>query len=105
MKSKNDLFPRDKKSRIERPVRFRAVRLALADFNFHPTGDPPFRGYDSGTGGNASRHESFRAITQRFLQREARQEFVLEALSFLIITLIAAWPLAAILETLIQRTL
>jgi len=102
MKPKNETVSQIRPSRFEEPSKTRASRFSLISFNFQPLDGADLRAPDLSKKSSKIQHESFWTISQRFLQRDAQKEFALEALSFLAISLIAAWPLAALIEVLIR---
>lgn len=44
----------------------------------------------------------FRALSNKFFRTEARQNFVLEALLFVLIVAVSAWPIASMIKALVE---
>ena len=62
---------------------------------------------DRQLGGTRASHKqpvfaAFRALSDKFFRTEAKQEYILELLFFAIIVAISAWPIASMIQALVE---
>ena len=75
----------------------------------HPLIDYQFRTSlgERQLGGTGASHKqpvfaAFRALSDKFFRTEAKQEYILELLFFAIIVAISAWPIASMIQALVE---
>lgn len=84
-------------------VVLRSVRRPVVDWNFHPgTGDPFGRAiYGGGFGGGPDKR-SIHRMSGEYFQQEMHREFFIEAIAFLVIVVVSAWPLTTMVLMLMR---
>ncbi len=80
----------------------RPAQRPLVDWKFRPeTGDPFGRAlYGGGFGGPHKR--SIHRMSDEYFRQEMHREFFIEAIAFLVIVLVSAWPLTTMVLMLMQ---
>jgi hypothetical protein len=71
----------------------------LTDYNYHPTAESQVH---SSADWRATKSPAFHKLSSEFLGTEASRDYVAELLFFVVITGVAAWPVAFMLISVIR---
>ena len=88
---------------VRRRIQLRRTKALSIEQHFQSGGGEPFgRAMFGWTPGEPSRKRSIYRMSGDYFQREMHREFFLEAIAFIIIVLISAWPLTMMVLMLMQ---
>jgi len=88
---------------VGRRIEPRRAKAPLIEQQFQSGGGEPFgRAMFGWTPGEPSRKRSIYRMSGEYFQREMHREFFLEAIAFIIIVLISAWPLTSMVLMLMR---
>ena len=71
----------------------------LTDYNYHPTAESQV---NSSVGWRATKAPSFHKLSSKFFGAETSRDYVAELLFFILITVLAAWPVMSMLIAVIR---
>ena len=86
-------------SRRDNRARQRHPSSPLTDYNYRPTAETKF---SSAVGQPAAELPAFHKLSSEFLGTETSRDYVAELLFFVVITGVAAWPVAFMLISVIR---
>jgi hypothetical protein len=88
---------------VRRRIESRRAKAPLIEQHFQSGGGEPFgRAMFGWTPGEPSRKRSLYRMSGEYFQREMHREFFLEAIAFIVIVLISAWPLTSMVLMLMR---
>jgi hypothetical protein len=86
-------------SRRDNRARRRHQSFPLTDYNYRPTAETQV---NSSAGWRARKSPTFHKLSSEFLGAETSRDYVAELLFFILITGLAAWPVASMLIAVVR---
>ena len=99
MKAILQINQKQRGSRRDNRARRGHQSFPLTDYNYHPTAENQV---NSSAGWRATKSPAFHKLSSEFLGGETSRDYLAELLFFIVITVLAAWPVMSMLIAVIR---